>query len=97
MRCVTLWCLLVAASLAVAVPAQAGKRTVDFPCSQNRADKRFILAGDDWDKKLHELGYEWAEDEYVPYTVLSFTEEKVVDDDWAEGMCRIKLLPVAKY
>ena len=97
MRCIRLLRLLLAASVVASAPAHAGKRTVDFPCSQNRADKRFILDGDAWDMKLHELGYEWAEDEYVPYKVLSFTEEKIVDDDWAEGTCRIKLLPVAKY
>ena len=89
--------LLLASTLLASVPAHAGKRTIEFPCSQNRADKRVILDDSEWTEKLRKLGYELAEDEYVPYEVLSFTREKVVDDDWADGTCRIRLLPVTTY
>lgn len=87
--------LAVAAAPAAASPA--GSKTIVFPCSQNLADGHVIVDGTQWDDKMRELGYELADGDYVPYKVLHFTEEvRHEEDGWADGTCRMKLLPVER-
>ena len=80
--------------LAVASPAAA--RSIDFPCLRNLADGRVLVDGTQWDQKMRELGYHLEDGAYVPYKVLGFEQKAAHDEVWAEGLCRLELLPVAK-
>ena len=85
--------------LLAALPAAADKakpRIISFPCSKNLADGRVLVDGPSWDQKMRDLGYVLADGAYVPWKVLGFTLQKKQDDIWADGICRMRLLPVAK-
>ena len=87
------------ALLVVAVPATAAtptSRLIDFPCTRNLTDGRVLVDGTQWDEKMRALGYTLENGSYVPYEVLKFTQQKVDDATWAEGICEMKLLPKAK-
>lgn len=70
--------------------------TIDFPCFKNLTDGRVLVDGTQWDKKMRKLGYVLEDGAFVPYEVLRFTQQTVHDQIWADGMCRLKLLPVTK-
>ena len=96
MRRICSMCLLVtvwALPAAAAVPKQ---KVIAFPCFKNLADGRVLVDGTEWDEKMRELGYDLADGAYVPWKVLKFTKKKVRDETWADGTCRMQLLPVAK-
>lgn len=81
------------------LPAQAALsqvKTIEFPCYKNLADGRVLVDGTQWDEKMRQLGYVLDDGAYVPYEVLQFTQKAVHDAIWADGLCRMKLLPVAK-
>jgi len=80
--------------LALASPAAA--RTIDFPCSKNLVDGRVLVDGPAWDRKMRELGYVLPDGAFVPYDVLNFRKQKSQDPIWADGLCRMRLLPVQK-
>ena len=87
--------VLVVSSLpAAAASSQVG--TIEFPCLKNLSDGRVLVDGTQWDAQMRDLGYDLADGDYVPYEVLSFTRQKLHDATWAEGICRMKLLPVSK-
>lgn len=82
--------------LATATAPQALARTIDFPCSKNMADGRVLVDGPAWDRKMAELGYVLKDGAFVPYAVLRFRKLKAQDAIWADGICRMRLLPVSK-
>jgi len=87
--------LLLASGQPSATPA--GSKTIEFPCSRSLADGHVLVDGTQWDDKMRELGYELADGEYVPWKVLRFTEQvRNEEDGWADGTCRMKLLPVER-
>jgi hypothetical protein len=88
-----LW--LAAPLAALAADAVAGN-IIDFPCSKNLADGRVLVDGTLWDAKMRALGHVLEDGAYVPYDVLRFSQLTVHDALWADGMCRIRLLPVTK-
>lgn len=88
--------LMLVLAVLSAVPAAAKARTIDFPCLKNRADGRVLVDGTEWDLKMRELGYVLKDGAYVPWKVLHFEQQTVHDDIWADGMCQMKLLPVAQ-
>lgn len=88
--------LLMALATLPADAAASKSRTIDFPCFKNLADGRVLVDGTRWDAKMRQLGYDLADGAFVPYEVLRFTQQSVHDAIWADGMCRMKLLPVAK-
>lgn len=89
--------LALAVTAVSANAAPAGSKTIEFPCSRNLADGRVLVDGTQWDDKMRELGYELADGEYVPWKVLRFTEQvRHEEDGWADGTCRLKLLPVER-
>lgn len=95
MRCVRCLSLV----LLAAVPATAAtpaSKLIDFPCTRNLVDGHVLVDGTQWDEKMRALGYTLEDGTYVPYEVLKFTQQKVDDATWVEGICRMKLLPVAK-
>jgi hypothetical protein len=55
-----------------------------------------LVDGTQWDEKMRQLGYVLNDGAYVPYQVLTFSQQKVHDEIWADGLCRMKLLPVAQ-
>ena len=69
---------------------------MDFPCFKNLADGRVLVDGTQWDRKMRQLGYELQDGEYVPYKVLRFRKQKLRDQIWADGLCRMRLLPVSR-
>ncbi|MCA3554548.1 hypothetical protein [Aestuariivirga sp.] len=79
-----------------ALGATPETRVIDFPCFKSVADGRVLVDGDPWDRKMKDLGYRLKDGEYVPWKVLSFTQTKPEDEGWADGMCRMRLLPVAQ-
>lgn len=87
--------IALAAPLVLAAPAAAG-RVITFPCMKNLDDGRVLVDGDRWDEKMRQLGYELEDGAYVPWKVLGFRKEKLQDESWAEGTCRLELLPVEK-
>lgn len=93
---VSLLSLLMAVIMQPADAATPKPRTIDFPCFKNLADGRVLVDGTQWDEKMHRLGYVLEDGAFVPYEVLHFTEMKVHDQIWADGTCRMKLLPVAR-
>ena len=95
MRRVCLLSLVLGLSSLCAAAATAADRIIDFPCLRNLADGRVLVDGPQWDAKMRALGYDLADGAYVPYEVLSFTRRRINDATWAEGECRMKLLPVA--
>ena len=96
MRRVCFMSLLLVVSSLPAAAATPRVKTIDFPCLKNLADSRFLVDGQKWDARMRALGYDLADGAYVPYEVTSFTRRKLQDEIWAEGTCRMKLLPVAK-
>lgn len=81
------------------LPADADSttpRTIDFPCLKNLADGRVLVDGTQWDEKMRQLGFVLEDGAFVPYEVLRFTQLSVHDAIWADGMCRMKLLPVSR-
>lgn len=88
--------LLMAVTMMPADAATPKPRTIDFPCFKNLADGRVLVDGTQWDEKMRQLGYELEDGSFVPYEVLRFTQQTVHDQIWADGTCRMKLLPVAK-
>jgi len=96
MRCVRHVSLLLGLLSCFVAPASATPRSIDFPCFKNLGDGRVLVDGTLWDARMRKLGYRLTEGEYVPYEVLRFTRQTVHDEIWADGMCRMKLLPVAK-
>lgn len=96
MRRVCFMSLLLACSGLPANAAMSQARTIDFPCSKNLADGRVLVDGTQWDEKMRQLGYVLADGAYVPYEVLTFSQQKVHDEIWSDGLCRMKLLPVEK-
>ena len=60
------------------------------------ADGRVLVDGTQWDEKMRQLGYVLEDGAYVPYKVLNFTQTAVHDEIWVEGICRLKLLPIAR-
>lgn len=89
----SLMIVLLALPTTVAVPKQ---KTIDFPCFKNLADGRVLVDGPQWDARMRALGYRLEDGAYVPWKVLNFTSQKVHDEIWADGLCRMQLLPVAK-
>lgn len=95
-------CRAVVLSLALllaAGPAGATEtkpKIIAFPCSKNLADGRVLVDGPAWDQKMRDLGYVLADGAYVPWKVLGFTLQKKQDEIWADGTCRLQLLPVAR-
>ena len=87
---------LIALAIALAVASPAAARSIDFPCLKNLADGRVLVDGTQWDQKMRELGYQLEDGAYVPYKVLGFEKQTAHDDVWAEGLCHLELLPVAK-
>lgn len=79
-----------------AAAADAPQSTIEFPCTKNLTDGRVLVDGTAWDAKMHALGYKLPEGAYVPYEVQSFKRQKIQDATWAEGLCQMKLLPVAR-
>lgn len=81
------------------LPAQGARpeaKVIDFPCFKNLDDGRVLVDGGRWDQSMKDLGYRLKDGEYVPWKVLSFTQTKLEDGDWADGMCQMRLLPVQK-
>lgn len=76
--------------------SSASTKTVDVPCLKNLADGRVLVDGALWDAKMRELGYRLADGAYVPYRVLRFRQTRVHDTIWADGECRMELLPETK-
>lgn len=78
--------------------ATAGQK-IDFPCTRNKTDGRVLVDGLDYAKKLASLGYEkradkWGTVDYnVGYNVLRFEKVRNSDEVWAEGVCRLELIP----
>lgn len=70
-----------------------GEPVIDFPCFKNLSDGRVLVDGAQWDAKLKELGYELKDGAYVPYEVLAFELQAKRDEVWADGLCRLQLLP----
>ena len=91
-------CLSLLLVLSTSLPAQAGDsgEVIDFPCLKNLGDGRVLVDGTQWDDAMRSLGHVLTDGAYVPYEVLSFKLKKKQDDTWAEGRCRMKLLPVAR-
>ena len=96
MRRISYMSLLLVFSALPANAALSQVKTITFPCSKNLADGRVLVDGTQWDEKMRELGYVLADGAYVPYEVMRFTQQVVHDAIWADGLCRMKLLPVAK-
>lgn len=88
--------LLLMLSSVVAAQAEDADEVIDFPCLKNIADGRVLVDGTQWDQAMRRLGHVLTDGAYVPYEVLSFDLKKQQDDTWAEGQCRMKLLPVAR-
>ena len=87
--------LLVLAS----IPADATAvrmKVIDFACFKNLSDGRVLVDGTQWDQKMKDLGYVLEDGAYVPWKVLKFAKQAVHDQIWADGMCRMQLLPVAR-
>lgn len=85
----TIAALAVLLTLAGAAPDQI----IDFPCFKNLSDGRVLVDGIRWDEKLRELGYELPDGAYVPYQVLHFELQTTRDAVWADGLCRMQLMP----
>lgn len=88
--------LLLACSGMPANAALSQVKIIEFPCLKNLADGRVLVDGTQWEEKMNQLGYVLADGAYVPYEILGFTQKTVHDEIWADGLCRMKLLPVAK-
>ena len=80
-------------SLLLAAAGPAPAPTIDFPCFKNLSDGRVLVDGDQWDRKLRDLGYVLEDGAYVPYEVLSFQQQKARDAVWADGTCHLLLPP----
>jgi hypothetical protein len=93
---VSLLSLMMAVAMLPAAADTSKPRTIDFPCFKNLSDGRVLVDGTQWDEKMRRLGYVLEDGAFVPYEVLSFTQQTTHDQIWADGMCRMKLLPVAK-
>ena len=85
-RCLSLVLLVVAVPATAATPTS---RLIDFPCTRNLTDGRVLVDGTQWDEKMRALGYTLESGSYVPYEVLKFTQQKVDDATWAEGICEM--------
>ena len=96
MRCVCAMSLVLVFSALPAHAALSQVRTIEFPCYKNLADGRVLVDGTQWDEKMRQLGYVLNDGAYVPYEVLQFTQITTHDTIWADGLCRMKLLPVAR-
>lgn len=87
--------LLVCASLPAGA-AVTQSQTIEFPCFKNMADGKVLVDGAQWDRKMQDLGYVLTDGAYVPWKVLTFTQQKTHDEMWADGICHMQLLPVEK-
>ena len=96
MRSVRCLSLLLFVAVVPATAATPASKLIEFPCSRNLTDGRVLVDGTQWDEKMRALGYRLEDGSYVPYEVLTFTQHKVDDATWAEGICKMKLLPLAK-
>lgn len=76
--------------------ALAADEVIDFPCTKNLVDGRVLVDGPTWERKMKSLGYVLEDGAYVPYKVLNFTQGKQHDPTWADGECRMQLMPVVK-
>lgn len=76
--------------------ADAPATVTEISCIRNETDGRVLVDATLWDARLRQLGYRLEDGAYVPYEVLSFVPQKSQDQVWTDGMCRMKLLPVAR-
>lgn len=88
--------IVIVGLLLAAAPIPAPGQIIEVPCLRNTQDARVLVDGTLWDATMQKLGYVLEDGAYVPWKVLAFREEKRQDESWAEGTCRMELLPVEK-